>query len=53
MWADLDALKQETLTAQKYLGDKINVNFNRMVEFEIRIGRLEDHFSVNFDKFTK
>ena len=53
MWVDLDTLKQETLNAQKYLGDKINLNFNRMVEFELRLRRLENHFSVNFEKLTK
>ena len=37
MWVDLDALKNETLNAQKYLGDKIELYFNRMFEFELRV----------------
>ena len=53
MWADLHAVKHETLTAQKYLGDKLNIHNNRMVEFEVRVARLENHCFVNFEKMTK
>ena len=53
MWADLDALKQEYMNLDKHLNDKVNVHMNRMVEFEVRVSRLEAHFSDNFDRITK
>ena len=53
MWADLDTVKQEYYTMQKYLGDKVNMNHNRMTEFEVRVQKLEHHCFVNFEKMTK
>ena len=52
MWGDLDAIKQEYLNMEKHLTDKVNIHYNRMIEFEVRVARLEDHFSENFDKMS-
>ena len=42
-YADLDALKQEYLTSQQYLVDKLNLQASRLLEFEVRTTRLEEH----------
>ena len=53
MLADLDALKNETITTQNYLTEKVNMHNNRMVEFEVRVKRLENNVFVKFEKMNE
>lgn len=40
---DFEAIKQEQLTTQGYMTDKINLLNARITEFDVRANRLEDH----------
>ena len=53
MLADLDALKNEVITTSNHLTDKVNTHNNRMVEFEVRVKRLENHVFINFEKMNE
>ena len=52
-WADLDALKQEYITMQDYLSDRIQMHDDRSLQMKLRVDRLEDFCFNSSNKVAK
>ena len=52
-WADLDALKQEYITMQDYLSDKIQMHDAAQLGMNLRVNKLEDFCFKGSDKIAK